>query len=601
MDPNKDIFMDERLDALLDEIEDMKIELSKEEEEALGEIAKLKGSIKEHDILKDFGEAAKQGVQDYLNSFMDTSEIVNDLKNPSAIRNRNGSEVKVKQPNVPVRTLDDAKTSPYSKDAKRDNSGMSDKGRRRLAYYEEAYKQRTKTLSDHSNDLSALGKAGVKPLESNQIALAGIESFQFGPKVDLYTPEEYKAMYIKAGSPESPSNFIRNANFDKFYSEKYSEFGFANKTQFENWCNDNKFSIHETPDGMYLVPRDVHATESHTGEVSVLQKYLTGKLTKEELAKFEKETRIAKVKYETATRVARTGKAMAMGSVKILIQQISSIVVTETYFVFTDKEQKETPFGDRMKLLVHNCASKMKEQVKPTLLKMADGAVGNIGTEILTALNDFVFKTAKNIIKVIRAMIGSIIRALKVLFGKEHTWQEKVFEALKILSAGLVAALGFSLNELLADLLTGTGFPPLVTAAPFIADVLSGLLASLLSAIVLMLFDSYKDSIDARSAEAKMALMDLQVSGYQVAIAGLEQAKTRVVVAKTATFVGEKMAEMSGDAAASEKNLSSIKETINVLRGKLPETNETVARTKDKIEETSEILRSINKKLKDDE
>ena len=562
MDPNYAVYNDERLNALWDELEEMKIELTKEEEQALAEIAKHKEKLKDHNLLKDIGDTALKGVQDYLDSFIDTSEIVNDWKNPGAVRNRNDSQVKFRQPDGslnPGRTLEEAKKDPYPATAKRDNTAMSEKGRQRLAYYEEVYKQRTKTVSDHSNDLGGR-------LSKNEVTLAGIESFQFGPKVDLYTPDEYKRMYQEnqeKGNQYGPTGFIRKVNYDKFYSEKYAEFGFPNKTQFASWCRDNNLTIHESPDGMYLVPTDVHATESHTGEVSKLQQYLSGEITKKDLAKFEKETRMAKVKYETATRATRAGKAVGMSAVKTLVMKVSTIVVTETYFVFSSKEgEDKRSFTEKMSDLVKNCAAKMKEQVKPTFNKIVHGAIGNVGMEILTALNDFVFKTAKNIFKVIRAMIGSIIRALKVLVGKEYTWEEKVFEALKILSAGVVAALGFSLNEFITGLLTSTGVPPLVVIAPYVGDVLAGLLASILSGLVLMLFDSYKERIEAKSAENAIAIREMQISGYHLALAGIEQAQTTIQVAKTAQFVVQAVSGMAENARAADENLAATGQTL---------------------------------------
>lgn len=594
MNTDKNIFMDDRLNAILDEIEDMKIELSEEEEKTLAEISKIQGSIKEHDILKDFGEAAQKGVSDYLNSFIDTSEIVSDLKNPGSVRRRDPSTVKFRNPSAdpdnpnPTRTLEEAKKSPYSANAKRDNSAMSDKGRKRLEYYEEAYKQRLKTMSDHSDPVVKM--SGVT---SNQTALAGNESFKFGPTVDLYTPEEYKTMYDAAGKPDNPSVFIRQKNFTKFYSEKYKEFGFKSAGQFKEWVSDNKFTIHETPNGMYLVPTDVHASESHSGEVSMLQKYVTGKISKEDLAKFERETRIATVKYETAVRAQRAGKAVAFGAVKVLVQQVSSIIVTETYFAFSKKDE-EISFSDRMKNLVHNCAEKIKTSIKPTLKKMGASAAGSVGMEILNVINDFLLKTAKNIMKVIRAMIGSIIRALKVLFGKEHTWQEKVFEALKILSAGIVAAFGFSLNEFISDLLAGTGIPPLVVAAPFIGDVMSGLLASILSAIVLMLFDSYKDSLETRDAKNRIAAMEIRVTGYHIAIAGLEQLQTAAVVGQTTELVRGQVEKMIEDANA-------IDVSLKLIQSKLLENDSTgrkksIRATGSANRETSELLDKLGKK-----
>lgn len=592
--PNYQIYNNEHLNKILNELEDMKIELSDEEEKALEEISKLKGSLKEHDLLNDFGKAALKGVEDYVNSFIDTSEIVNDLKNPEAIRARNDSEVKFRMPSAdpnnpnPTRSMEEAKKTPYSANANRDNSDMTEIGRKRLEYYEEAYKERTKTLSDHSKSFA--GK-----LTNNEKALSGIESFQFGPKVPLYSADEYKSMYEAAGKPDNTSNFIRNKNFQKYYSDTYKEFGFSSAAKFKLWCSNNKFTIHETPTGMYLVPTDVHASESHTGEVSQLQKFLRGDISKEELDKFEHNTKVAKVKYETATRAIRTGKVVAMGSAKILVQQLSSIIVTETYFEFKDKS--DDPFTDRMTRLVHRCGEKIKQDVKPTMQKLTNGAVGNVATEIFTLLNDFIFKTAKNIFKVIRAMIGSIIRAIKVLLGKEYSWEEKVFEALKILSAGLVAALGFSLNEIISDFLSGTGIPPLVVIAPYVGDVMSGLIASTLSALVLMLFDSYKDSIEMRNAESKIALMNLQIAGYDICLAKIAEAQTTATMAETTTVVLSAMNSMAENAQQVDADLSSIETKLSEIKDEGSVIKDNISRIKAGNANTAEILKQLNKEL----
>ena len=593
MDPNYNIYYDERLSSILDELEDLKIELSKEEEDALNEISKLKSNIKEHDLLKDFGNAAMQGVQDYLNSFIDTSDIVNDLKNPNAIRSKDEDIVKFKNPPAdpatpnPERTILQARESPYAANAKRDNSTMSEKGQRKLAYYEEVYKQRTKTISNHKNNLHG-------NLSDNEIALTGIESYQFGPKVSLYSADEYKTMFQEAGKPTNTANFIRSKNFQKYYNETYKEFGFESPSSFKEWVKENKFTIHEAPEGMYLVPTDVHASETHTGEVSKIHAYLRDEISKEELAKFEKESRIAKVKYETATRVTRTGKAVAMGSATIIVKEIASIIVNQTYFEFSRKSDDD--FTLRLKRVADNCVSKFKTNVKPTIQKLANGAVGNVATEVLTALNDFVFKTAKNIIKVIRAMIGSIIRALKVLTGNEYTWEEKVFEALKILSAGLVAALGFSLNEVIKDLITGTGVAPLVVMAPYVADILSGLIACILSSLVLMLFDCYKDRIDTRNTLAKINFMQMQICGANICISALDEAKTSAIVFQTSSMVFDSLEEMSKNSADIQERLDTMKQKEEEFEARSKDTELKIKAAASKNEAVKDILLNIKSK-----
>ena len=103
-------------------------------------------------------------------------------------------------------------------------------------------------------------------------------------------------------------------------------------------------------------------------------------------------------------------------------------------------------------------------------------------------------------------MFGSIKNAFKILCNKEYPWQEKVFEAAKILSAGAVAVLGFSLNEILEKGLTFIHMP----YASFVAECLAGLFAGLFSNVVLMLFDHTKGALKVRDAQLQLSLLQSQ-------------------------------------------------------------------------------------------
>lgn len=476
-------------------------------------------------------------------------------------------------PNVdtPTRKLREANSTPYAADSSRDNSGMSKDGLKRLDYYEKAYKQRTKTIVEHDSNYKTSA-------DTNYATLAGLEAYQFGPKIPCYTADEYKQMYEAAGSPDNTSRWIRDRNFEKFDAEMARELGFKSPGEFAQWRKDNKLTIHESPDGMFLVPSDVHASELHTGEVSELHQYLRGKISKKDLQKFEKEARIAKVKQETKVRGIRAAKGVGMATVKILVQDAASIIVSETYSCF--KADDGLSFSEKVKAIVSRCIERIKKELHSTWSKIKSSAACSVTTEVFTALNDFVFKTAKNIFRMIRSMIGSILRAIKVICSSQYSWEEKLYEALKILSAGFVSAVGFGLNEVIKDFIT-TSLPPIAFAAPFIADIFSGLIACVMSSLVLMMFDRHKQNImqaKNASAHSQLSLQLASVNAASVALSAeknlllLEQ--TKIIAASSLNSMIESDGNMQtmGDAINSENFDSSLTSSeIDVLQSSVDE------------------------------
>ncbi|MGL5562790.1 MAG: hypothetical protein ACRDCN_09240, partial [Tannerellaceae bacterium] len=422
-----------------------------------------------------------------------TSEIVHDLKYGEDIRNRQSDVIKCNRgadkKAYHDRTFAEAQKSPYSKDAKQDHSGMNDYGKEKLAYYEEVYKQRLKTVGEHS------GSNKLNDPNSNR-SLAGIESYQFGPKIQTYTAEQFKAMWEQENTEQSLAIWIRNKNYSKLDNACYKEFGFSSPNEFAAWRSENKLTPHETHEGIFLVPNDVHHSERHAGLQTALNQYITGKISKEQFSKVEKDIKIAFIKNECKTRGTRALKGAGMAAIKTFIQSCVKILLAESYTEFkaTSKESIYKRIQRILKISIH----RLKKDLKNIIHSIFQGAAFSIGMEVLEALNDFFFKTAKNLFRIVRSMAGSIVHALKILFSSNHSWEDKFFEASKIVSAGFVAAIGFSLNEIIEKMIT-TSFPPLAFAAPFIADVFSGLFASIMSALVLYSFDSYKENIQMNS------------------------------------------------------------------------------------------------------
>lgn len=147
----------------------------------------------------------------------------------------------------------------------------------------------------------------------------------------------------------------------------------------------------------------------------------------------------------------------------------------------------------------------VKKKCKAILDKLWKTLKGSLLSEFLTMLNDFFLKTFKNTVRLIRQLWSSIKSAFKIIFSKEgkYSWGERIFEATKILSAGIVGVIGFSLNELIDKGLTAIGVP----FASFISECLSGLFAGVMSAMVLMMFDNVKKNYKANSAETQQMLL----------------------------------------------------------------------------------------------
>jgi hypothetical protein len=131
-------------------------------------------------------------------------------------------------------------------------------------------------------------------------------------------------------------------------------------------------------------------------------------------------------------------------------------------------------------------------------------------------------------------MWGSIKNAFKIICNKSYSWEERIFEATKILSAGVVGILGFSLNELIEKGLMSIGVP----FASFIAECLSGLFAGIMSAIVLMLFDNLKKSYKTQSPCLQMSLANSKIICIESARLSLSTLKTDIMMRDTYQFVG---------------------------------------------------------------
>lgn len=521
-----------------DYLNDLDLQLSIEDEKTLKEIEELTQKVESHpNLMDDLLSAVKKGTMDYIDAMTDTGDTFNEMKNPKSINEINDVEIDKKSKPLgssedwSTRTIKDAKTTPFDNNVTFTTQGMSKEGVARFERYKEVYKQRTKTITAVSKDGNVIQR---NKDNDNFESLSGLRSFRFGPVAAEPSVQEMKERFNTAkneGKAYSTAGFIRKENYAAMDKALMKEFGFKNIAEAEAWRRSCHLTPHETADGVFLVPSDVHDASSHTGYCSKLKDVLDGKEGAEEsLNDFKSDEAKQYIAHEAKIRGKRLVKGIGLNAIKDVMKFSIATICTETISEF--KIETKDSLLDRIKRIIKKFWEKAKAKVK-NLVKSLLGTISkSLLTELLTAINDFLLGTFKNIFKIIRQMIGSIKSAIKIIFSKNSSWDERIFETSKILAAGAVGVLGFSLNELIEKGLASIGMP----FSSFIAECLSGLFAGILSAIVLMLFDHIKGSFEVKDAELKILLLERKSMFIDVARIDIAAIKAENALLKTFCF-----------------------------------------------------------------
>lgn len=484
-----------------EELEKIDKTLTEEDEEVLREILEITAECDEKkDLFKEVLASMERGVLEYLDSMTDTGEFFSEMKRSDTTKGLDKHEIKPLTPGATQesavksqpRTLSDANKAAVRFNNEHITDKMSEQGKVRFKRYSRNYSDRTKSLTQVSTKESPLERSNDKV---NNETLAGLRGYRVGPVVAMPTVEQAKQGYkeYKENNPTSlttEQRWLYDQNMKDFDAQLVRELGFKDISEAKQWRSENSLTVHEDPDGMYMVPNDVHSAARHNGYREKMSKCMTGEITEDELKIQIRQEKMALAKHELKERGTRMAKGVAMSAVKDLLKCLIVVAFSETKQEFSI--ESEDKLIERFKRILKRCWDHIKNKANQILKILVPNGIGSIVTEIMTAIFDYFGSTLKNIYKVMRQMWRSILQALKIIFCRDSkiSFSERVFEAAKILSAGAVAVLGFSLNELILQALTGIGCPAGI--ADFIADVLSGLFAGVMSSVVLLLFDKFK-------------------------------------------------------------------------------------------------------------
>ncbi len=575
-----------------DELNKVENQLSQEEENILREIIETESQIEKKDFISDLLSAVKKGAEDYIDAMTDTGDTFDKMKNSQDVSKLDNKLIERKQKCINPRTMAEASNTPFDNDSANSTEGMSKEGAQKFEMHKEAYKQRTKSITGLSLPKEDSKKKVKYKQDSvvNSESLSGLKGYRIGIVVPMDSigdiQEKYQQRIQSKGemSNKARETWIRNNNFHKYYEALVVEYGFKNISHAKQWINKNHLTIHESPDGMILVPTDVHDRASHSGYCSQINKFLTGEISKEQLDRAVVQEKIAYVKHEAKQHTIRAVNGFGMAVVKDMMKFCIATVSKETYNEF--HQQSEEKFVQRMKRILNNSWQKFLAKFKNDLKKIFSGGVKSLLNEFLTMLNDYFLGVFKKIFKVVRQMWGSIKSAFKIICSKQYSWQERIFEAAKILSAGAVGVLGFSLNELLEQGLIAIGFP----FAPFVAECLSGLFAGIMSAVVLMLFDNMKAAYKSNKAEIQLLQKQSQLSNIYTLKIGVDTMRTDIEFLKAYGFIDMDIAQIM---------LARERVIANLRAGRIFQT-ELSQHVQDKIERREKFT-NLNKQIRDEE
>lgn len=257
------------------------------------------------------------------------------------------------------------------------------------------------------------------------------------------------------------------------------------------------------------------------------------------------------------------GKSTLAATGKVLIGKGVKIAVSEMVIEFSkNKENEDEKLIDRLKRLWQRILDRVKQELSHIWDTIKQSVAANAISEIVNLIINYFVSTVKNIFKLIRCMFGSIINAFKIIFDKSKPWDERVFEALKIISGGLAMASGALLNELLSKLISKY-IPFLAPIAGDISAIISGIVSSILSALVLMAFDKYKASININNAKCKMDLVQMRLTGYSLAHTAADTLRTELIVAQTQAIVKQEIMYMALKSKEIQEALDSMRDALS--------------------------------------
>lgn len=216
------------------------------------------------------------------------------------------------------------------------------------------------------------------------------------------------------------------------------------------------------------------------------------------------------------TKIAASNAVKSAG--KAAIGKLLSITVVEVINEY--RKEDEIEHSQRVK----NIALSIKAKTKNILKEFKDHSISSFLSTFLEQILKSIFKIASNILKFVKLAFVSIMKAIKILFSQEYSWEIRLNEAMKILGVAVASLIGLALEEIIEKAMI-TNLPFTAPFAGFVSPVLSGLIVGIGSVLLLQGFQMYQNKIVFNKLKGEESSKLQTLSQIQLGKAGISDVK----------------------------------------------------------------------------
>lgn len=253
------------------------------------------------------------------------------------------------------------------------------------------------------------------------------------------------------------------------------------------------------------------------------RKFVYGEIDKAKVKKYSKELLTTGCKDIT--------KIMAYTVIGVAMREIAQGAITEIKLAFKQRGKESfaeiwVRFKTRMSEILDSLKSKWKDLVAGSIEKGLTSFISNLGVFLINVFAT----TLKRFVAMIRAGFVSLKEAVKILVNPPRGLDkdEVGYQAVKVLTAGLIGALSLGLSEAIDKFLLS--IPVLTPIFSFIVPVigksvgdivstcLSAILGGVLTTIVIYFMDKLHSQSKADKIQIQLVTKSGEISAYQVAL-----------------------------------------------------------------------------------
>lgn len=196
-----------------------------------------------------------------------------------------------------------------------------------------------------------------------------------------------------------------------------------------------------------------------------------------------------------------SSKLIARQILGLLLKDLITGLVQDVRYLVREGFNGAKSLMELVKERIHATFERVKKKWAEYLKEgLSAGLSGFISTLVTLVINSFI-TTAKNLVRIIREVVLSLVRAAKLIMSPPEGTPagEIALEVMKIFGASVALCVGLALEEVIQKALEA--IPVFLPFAATLAPVITGILTGTLTLFTVMAFDRLRDSISFQNKQ----------------------------------------------------------------------------------------------------